>query len=451
MPDIDPASAYKTLTQRAAAMRAEADAARKQSVAEASADERRFGLQRDELDRERGSLARDAELADGQVKQYEELHKTMVESADQFEADIRAGKPVATSDSLWQRNVEEGRAAAEQLAERAAAARADAAATRERLAGVDRKLVDLDNEVRVAGDENQAARMAIFSLDDRARHVDEAARRYGEAAAAGDNIPERAAKELAAEQAMQNANATAVDRDAIRRVIPTFPDETPGLTENPWPPAAEGIGPEETLDPFAGDTDAAAAGDAAGTSTDQMAYTDPFDGSTDDASAEGTDVSGASADGNDAAFLDSEAAQLGDGQAAATIGGFDEYSGAAAAGGSDGYASAETMAGYDEYASVEASGGADAAAADTVGGYGDGGYGDGASAESTGGYEDYAATADSSGGYGEPASATEALGTLDATAAYDDYAATADTADTGSYDEYASSGADTGYDDGSGA
>ena len=117
----------------------------------------------------------------------------------------------------------------------------------------------------MAGDENQAARMAIFALDDQARYVDEAARRYGEAAAAGDNIPERAAKELAAEQALQNADATV---GGPRRNPARDPD-VPGR-RRPASRSTHGrlprrcIGPEETLDPFAGETDAAAAGDPAG-------------------------------------------------------------------------------------------------------------------------------------------------------------------------------------------
>lgn len=337
MPDIDPATAYRTLTERAAALRAEAEAARKQSVAADQADDRRFGQQRDELDRDRGALARDAELADEQVKQLDEQRQMMVESAERFEADIASGKPVG-QDTLWKRNAEEARAAAEQLAERAAAARADAAATREQVAGVDRKLVDLDNEVRVAGEEAQEARMAIFALDDQTGYLEEAARRYGEAAAAGDNIPERAAKELAAEQALRNADATTVDRDAIRRVIPTFPEQTPGIEEHPWPPVTPDIGPEETLDPYADDADAAAADVGASTETDPMALSDPFDGSSDDDGAVGADSAG----GDDDVLASTD---TGDGFTAASSGGYDDAF--ASTESADGF-TAETSNGYDD-------------------------------------------------------------------------------------------------------
>ena len=253
----------------------------------------------------------------------------MLESADQFEADIRAGKPVADLDSLWQRNVEEGRAAAEQLAERAAAARADAAATRERLAGVDRKIVDLDNEVRVAGDESQAARMAIFALDDQARYVDEAARRYGEAAAAGDNIPERAAKELAAEQAMRNANATAVDRRRNPASDPDVPGRDARSHREPMAACgARSSGPRRrsTRSP-AIPTRRRPAMPLAPRPTRWPSATRSTGRQT-TRRPSGTDVAGAAADGNDAEFLDSEAARAWRRTGRGHLGGFDEYSGA---------------------------------------------------------------------------------------------------------------------------
>jgi hypothetical protein len=114
----------------------------------------------------------------------------------------------------------------------------DAATFREQATAHDRRVKELDYEIKALNSRNSAAEQSLDQLDDQARLYDEAARRFA-AAEATDNIPERAQFELEAEAAVAKARAIVVDRAPIRVFVPQLPETTPGLDAQPSGSPAE--------------------------------------------------------------------------------------------------------------------------------------------------------------------------------------------------------------------
>ncbi len=105
----------------------------------------------------------------------------------------------------------------------------DGARYREEAAGHDRRLKELDYEIKANNRSNTAAEDNLDKLEDQARLYAEADRKFSAAEAAGDDIPMRAQFELEAEAAMAQAEGLVVDRGAIRVFAPELPDSTPGI------------------------------------------------------------------------------------------------------------------------------------------------------------------------------------------------------------------------------
>ena len=123
-----------------------------------------------------------------------------------------------------------------------------------------------------------AAESQLDKLEDQARLLDEAARRFA-AAEATDDIVRRAELELAAEATLKQADAIDVDRGAIRVLVPGFPERTPGVDAVSAMSAPEGDASAPSHDDLvvAGSATAVdatgddGAGDVAGASSDETA------------------------------------------------------------------------------------------------------------------------------------------------------------------------------------
>jgi hypothetical protein len=112
--------------------------------------------------------------------------------------------------------------------ERERQAALDAAKFREESAGHERRLTELEFDVKANNQANGLAEQHLDRLEEQARLYELAARKFA-LAEATDNIPARAQLELEAEAAVRGAEELRVDRAAIRVFVPDLPEVTPGL------------------------------------------------------------------------------------------------------------------------------------------------------------------------------------------------------------------------------
>jgi hypothetical protein len=185
----------------------------------------------------------------------------------------------------------------------------DAAELRERAATQGRRVTELEVEREGVRTQAMKAEAELDKMEQQAKLLEDARRKYAEADLAGASDPQRAnAALLEAERFEAQSAGIEVNRGTIRQSIPEFPAVTPGI-DLPAPPLPEGAqadapeepvtpGPSSTADPDQPDGDAEAAragiddplgidGDlaavttGAASSTDAAADTLTADGSSD--------------------------------------------------------------------------------------------------------------------------------------------------------------------------
>jgi len=215
------------LTARAAAVRAEAKAARSDvSAARQRELELEVTFRRELRAREAAQAAAkaaskdadDASTVAGNTEPTEEFDRHI---ADVGRRDAREAEELREIRTDLSRMSEAQRAVQRQ-------SELEAARFTETAAEHNRRVTEAHLDLRETQRRGTAAESQLDKFEDQARLLDEAARRFA-AAQATDDIVRRAELELAAEATLQQADRIDVDRGAIRVLVPGFPERTPGV------------------------------------------------------------------------------------------------------------------------------------------------------------------------------------------------------------------------------
>jgi hypothetical protein len=311
-PTDDPYQRQWNLKPRIEALQAEAKSTRRELADRYQTDETRLGIERDRVAREQYAADQAAKSADIQVQRETKDAAAEGKKAAEFEAlaakEERSGDRAAAEES--REIAEVARVKQETHLARSRQATLDAAELRERAATQGRRVTELEVEREGVRTQAMKAEAEVDKIEQQAKVLEDARRKYAEADLAGASDPQRAnAALLEAERLEAQAAGIEVNRGTIRQSIPEFPTVTPGI-DLPPPPLPEGAqadapaeepvapSPSSTGDPDQPDGDAEAAragvddplgidGDLAAVTTDAASSTDSAaatltaDGSTD--------------------------------------------------------------------------------------------------------------------------------------------------------------------------
>jgi hypothetical protein len=298
-PTDDPYQRQWNLKPRIEALQAEAKSTRRELADRYQTDETRLGIERDRVAREQYAADQAAKSADIQVQRETRDAAAEAKKAAEFEAlaakEERSRDRAAAEES--REIAEVARVKQETHLARSRQATLDAAELRERAATQGRRVTELEVEREGVRTQAMKAEAELDKMEQQAKLLEDARRKYAEADLAGASDPQRAnAALLEAERLEAQSAGIEVNRGTIRQSIPEFPAVTPGI-DLPAPPLPEGAqadapteepvapGPSSTEDPDQPDGDAEAAragiddplgidGDLAAVTTDAASSTD---------------------------------------------------------------------------------------------------------------------------------------------------------------------------------
>ncbi len=298
-PTDDPYQRQWNLKPRIEALQVEAKSTRRELADRYKTDETRLGIDRDRVAREQYAADQAAKSADIQVQRETRDAATEAKKAAEFEAlaakEERSGDRAAAEES--REIAEVARVKQETHLARSRQATLDAAELRERAATQGRRVTELEVEREGVRTQAMKAEAELDKMEQQAKLLEDARRKYAEADLAGASDPQRANSALLeAERLEAQAAGIDVNRGTIRQSIPEFPTVTPGI-DLPAPPLPEGAQadapggeavaptPSSTGDPGQpdGDAEAARAGidDPLGIDGDLAAVTTAAASSTD--------------------------------------------------------------------------------------------------------------------------------------------------------------------------
>jgi hypothetical protein len=253
-PTDDPYQRQWNLKPRIEALQAEAKGTRRELADRYKTDETKLGIERDRVARDQYAADQAAKSADIQVQRETRDAAAEAKKAAEFEAladkEERSGDRAAAEES--REIAEVARVKQETHLARSRQATLDAAELREGAATHGRRVTELEVEREGLRTQAMKAEAELDKIEQQAKLLEDARRKYAEADLAGASDPQRAnAALLEAERLEAQAAGIDVNRGTIRQSIPEFPAVTPGIDvpPPPLPDGAQGDTPVE--DPVA--------------------------------------------------------------------------------------------------------------------------------------------------------------------------------------------------------